>query len=132
MRISFRLTRDDIATALNKDPEFVERLERGEKLPWEFKANDIGDVVCLFRIHMNAVAELIANSVSLAGFRGLGVVSARSHQGRMSKARGESAKRALDLYVARNAAPVEPDHDVQRWLGELRQELRDRHADDLL
>lgn len=132
IRTSFRLTRDDIATALNKDHEFVERLENGEKLPWEFKANDIGDVVCLFRIHMNAVAELIGNSVSLSSFRGLGTVSARSHQGRMSKARGDSTKKALDLYVARNAAPVEPDKNVQRWLGDLRQELEGRHADDLL
>ena len=47
MRTSVRLTSDDIALALNKDPEFVERLETGEKAPWEFKAKDIGDVVCL-------------------------------------------------------------------------------------
>jgi hypothetical protein len=132
MRTSVRLTRDDIAIALNKDREFVERLETGEKLPWEFKAKDIGDVICLFRIHMSAVAELIANSVSLEGFRGLGTVSARSHQGRISKARGESTKRALDLYVTRNAIPVKPSEEVERWLADVRLELESRNVQDLL
>ncbi len=132
MRTSIRLTRDDIAIALNKDQEFIERLEKGEKLPWEFQAKDIGDVVCLFRIHINAVTELIGNSVSLAGFHGLGAVTARSHKGRMSRARGDSTKRALDLYVARNAKPIKPDPHVERWLGELRQELKNRRAQELL
>lgn len=132
MRTSIRLTRDDIAMALNKDYEFIEHIEKGEKLPWEFQVRDIGDVVCLFRIHMNAVTELIGNSVSLAGFRGLGAVSARSHRGRMSRARGDSTKRALDLYVARNATPMKPDTHVERWLDELRQELENRRAQELL
>jgi hypothetical protein len=132
MRTSVRLTRDDIASALNQDHEFIERLENGEKLPWELQAKDIGDVVCLFRIHMNAVLELIGNSVSLAGFRGLGAVSARSHKGRMSRARGDSTKKALDLYLARNATPIKPDLHVERWLGELRRELEHRRAIELL
>lgn len=132
MRTSVRLTRDDIALALNKDTEFVERLENGDRPPWEFKVKDIGDVICLFRIHMNAVAELIANSVSLEGFRGLRTVSARSHQGRILRTRGDSTKRALDLYVARNASPVKPSAEVERWLADLRRELENRHIQDLL
>jgi len=132
MRTSVLLTRDDLALALDKEQEFIEFLESGEKLPWEFQPKDIGDVVCLFRIHMSAVTELVGNSVSLAGFRGLGAVSARSHKGRMSRARGDSTKKALDLYVAQNATAVKPDAHVERWLWELRQELQNRRAEELL
>jgi hypothetical protein len=50
----------------------------------------------------------------------------------MSPARGDSTKRALDLYVARNAAPLKPDTHVERWLGELRKELENQRAKELL
>ena len=131
MRESVRLTRDDIAAALNRDREFVERLENGDQLPWDFKPSEIGDVVCLFRVHMTAVAELIANSVAVFQSPGVQAV-ARAHRGRMSEARGRSTKRALDLYVARNAPSVQLGTDITEWLEDLRHDLEGRQAQDLL
>lgn len=131
MRESVRLTRDDIAAALNRDREFIERLENGDQLPWDFKPSEIGGVVCLFRVHMTAVAELIANSVAVFQSPSVQAV-ARAHRGRTSEARGRSTKRALDLYVARNAPTVELGTDINAWLEDLRKDLHGRQAQDLL
>lgn len=132
MRESVGLTRADIAAALDKDCEFIERLENGDRLPWDLRPREIGDIVCLFRIHMSAIADLVSNSAAVAQFSGLGTVAARSRSGLMSEDRGHSAKRALDLYLARNAEPIEAGENLARWLEELRQELTLRHANHLL
>lgn len=132
MRESVRLTRKEIATALNQDPSFVERLEAGDVVPWAFSARDIGDLVCLFRVHMNAVSDLISNSIAVSQLPGLGPVAARSQGGRISEARGHSAKRALDLYLARKAGPAKPDQTVTDWMSALRSDLKRRGAKHLL
>jgi hypothetical protein len=131
MRESVRLTRADVAAALSRDVEFVERLENGDRLPWDFKPSDIGDVISLFRVHMTAVTELIANSFAVFNSPGVEAV-ARAHHGRMSEKRGRSTRRALDLYVARNAPARELGSDVLAWLQELRDELDRRQEHDLI
>ena len=42
-RESVRLTRDDIASAIRKNTTFVERLEKGEDLPWRLSLIHISE-----------------------------------------------------------------------------------------
>lgn len=131
-RESVRLTREDVATALHKDFTFVEKVEKGESLPWKCHPSDIADVVCLFRVHMDAVQQLVVNTVAVNQIHGLGSVSARSRSGLISSDRGETTKRALDMFLAHHAAPATPDTDVSNWLNALRDTLQQRGADYLL
>jgi hypothetical protein len=131
IRESLRLTRLDVAAALGREVEFVESLENGDRLPWDFTPSDIGDVISLFRVHMTAVTELIANSFTVFNSPGVEAV-ARAHHGRMSEKRGRSTRRALDLYVARNAPVTEPGAEVLAWLKDVRTELDRRQRHDLI
>lgn len=130
-RESVRLTRSDVGEALRKDALFIERLESGEKLPWKYSPGDVAELVCLFRVHMDAVTQLINNSVAVSQ-ASVGTVVARSRGGRMSSDRGDSTKRALDMFLAHHASPSKPDVDVTNWLDSLRETLRQRDANDLL
>lgn len=61
-RKTARLSLDAVATAIGKDASFIERIENEEVLPWTPTDNSIADLVILFRIHIDAVEQLLANS----------------------------------------------------------------------
>jgi hypothetical protein len=128
VRESVRLTRADIGAAVSRSSDFIEKLENGDLPPWSFKPDEIADLVCLFRIHMNAIAQLVSYSAAVSQRRTIGHVSARSHSGRISEARGRSAKKALDLYLARNVEPSPASEDINRWMEELKKSIQRRNA----
>jgi hypothetical protein len=132
VRESVRLTRADIATAIGQDIAFVERLERGELLPWDCHPDSAANLMSLFRIHINAMSQLVWNSATVSQVRGVGSVAARSRSGHASSDRGESTKRALDLFLAHNAAPAKSDANVSNWIESVRDALRKRQLDELL
>jgi hypothetical protein len=86
----------------------------------------------LFRIHINAFSQLVLNSAAVSQVRDVGSVAARSRSGHASPDRGESTKRALDLFLAHNAPPAKPDDNISKWIDSVRDELRRRQLSDLL
>jgi hypothetical protein len=81
---------------------------------------------------MSAMTQLVANSAAISQSNGVGSVAARSRGGHASSDRGESTKRALDLFLAHNSAPAKPDSTVSNWIEALREALRRRQLTDLL
>jgi transcriptional regulator with XRE-family HTH domain len=128
IRESFRLTREDLATTLHKEPSFLERFENGDSPPWSFSAKDVADLICLLRIHISAVHELVMNSLAVAQTRGVGPVSARSYSGKLSEVRGHAVKKALDLYLARNIKPSDMNDEVKSWMEDVRKNIQSRQA----
>ncbi len=131
-RNKVHLSRTDVAGALSQEPVFIEKLERGETLPWGCKPEFVADLMNLFRVHLNAVNQLIAASASVNQTRGVGGVAARSRGGKATKDRGESTARALELFLAHNAAPAAPDADVKEWTERLRGVLKERNLNYLI
>lgn len=132
IRESLRLTRDDIAAAVGKEVIFVERLERGEVQPWECDPNDVADLMRLFRLHSNAASHLVNNSAAVDQARDVRSAAARSRGGHASAERGESTRRALEMFLAHNATPAKPDFTITKWLDALREILRRRGLNELL
>jgi len=126
------LTEGDIANAIGKEPLYVEHLETGATYPWNLNPGDIAKLIRLFRIHISAVAQLISCSFNLSRTRLAGDVIGRAHGGHATKERGDSVKRALDLYMAKNAKKQEPSGELTAWLAEVRDRLKDQGAVDLL
>lgn len=60
-----RLTRKAVGEALGKDQAYVERLEREETLLWKLAPSKAADIVTLFRIHIDAVAQLLSASFTV-------------------------------------------------------------------
>lgn len=132
VRESLHLSRHDLAATLSLDDSFIERLENGDSPPWRFSPSDIAKLVCLIRLHLSAVRQLVNNSFALTRTRNLGPVAARSHSGRPIQSRGYAAKKALDLYLARNAQSFEIDEDVGKWLDDVGKNIQRLHAVHLL
>ena len=61
-----RLTREAIAAAVQKDVPFVERVETGRASPFKLDPRDISEIVCLFRLHIDGLAQLLANTAASA------------------------------------------------------------------
>jgi hypothetical protein len=131
VRRTLCLEGSDIAAALGKDEQYLQRIESGEVLPWAVPASDFGNLICLVRVHIDAVVKLVQYTASVDHAK-VGAVSARSRGGRMTATRGASAKRALDLYLARNAPSVELNDGVTAWVAALRADLEGRGAGELL
>ena len=132
IRESVRLTREDIADAIGKDVLFVEQLENGEVLPWECSSSDIADLVCLFRIHINAVLQLLMSTIAVGQIRCLGSVGGPPYERHLLEPNNKAVRKAFDLYLARNADTYEMSESISDWLDCLRQDLKSRSMDLLL
>lgn len=132
IRNRVQVSSSDIAAALRQQPDFIEKMERGEILPWDCRPEIFVDLMKLLRIHINAVGELIATSNSVSQVRGVGRVVARSRGGKVSKERGNSTARALEMFLAHNAPPANTGDPVVEWMKKVRGELKDRKLDDLV
>ena len=131
VRNKVHLSRFDVAAVLRQEPVFIEQVERGEVPPWECRPEFVADLMGLFRVHLEAVTQLVSVSVAVSGVRGVGSVAARSRGGKTSKDRGESTARALELFLAHNAAPEEPKDAIRQWTEKLRGALKERNLDYL-
>lgn len=132
MRNKVHLSQTDVAGVLRQEPVFIGQVERGEIFPWQCKPEFVADLMNLFRVHIQAVNQLVSASAAVSRVRGVGGVAARSRGGKVSKVRGESTARALELFLAHNAAPAEPADDITEWTEKLRRVLSERKLDHLL
>lgn len=132
-RTKVKLSASDIALPLGKEPALIEQIEKGEILPWECEPKLTADLMSLFRLHFDALTQLVSSSVAVTRVRGVGSVQARSRGGKTSKERGDSTARALELFLANNAAPVStPEAAVTEWMENLRRVLKDREQNELI
>jgi hypothetical protein len=132
VRRSARLAISDIGNAIGKEPSYVDRLESGRTWPWELDPKDMVSLMCLFRIHIKATASLVQKSFSLSRAHVPGNVIGRAHRGKMSRERGDSTRRALDMFLTRNAKPQGLDDSVTEWLLKVQKQLEDCQARELL
>jgi len=131
IRHSVGLTRADVAAAISDDADFVERVERTDVAPWTLKTSAVADLICLFRLHISAVEVLFVRSGAVIRGHHTTAASARSVTTDLT-ARGDSARKALDLYLATKATPATSDPLPQGVMDRLRRELEHREAFDLI
>jgi transcriptional regulator with XRE-family HTH domain len=132
VRHTARLAVSDIAAAMGKEPSYVDRLESGSTCPWDLDPQDIAHLVCLFRVHMKATLFLIQKSFDVSCAQLSGDVTARAHRGKMTRERGDSTRRALDMFLARNAKPKKLDDSITEWLSKVQKQLEDWQAKELI
>jgi transcriptional regulator with XRE-family HTH domain len=135
-RKAARLSLDAVAPAIGKDTSFIERIEDEEVLPWALTANSVADVVILFRIHIDAVEQLLSNSYAADRERQFSRMSpwGQGHQsavraGLMFPGRSESSREETKSSDS-GSPPLDPD--VQQFLDKLRRVLERRQATHLL
>ena len=131
-RRSLNLTSFDIANALELKESFIENLEVSRTHLWDFSPGLTVNFMNLYRIHFNAIKELILTSDSVNQSSGTGMVYARSRKGRMSSPRGDSTSRALESFLANNTSDTEISAEVCQWLESLKAILNNSEQTDLI
>ena len=131
IRNSVGLTRADVAAAIDGEAGFVERIEHSDILPWQVNTAAVADLICLFRVHISAVEQLFLKSEAVLKGHQTAAAAARS-SARDLATRGESARRALDMYLAAQSKTSESTGIPAGVIESLRRELERRHAFDLL
>jgi hypothetical protein len=131
-RETARISRYDIGIAMGKNEPFIEALETGTTQPWQLKTSELASLVALFKLHINAISDLVICSFAISNLRLSGNISARSHRGKMTSRRGSSTSRALDLFLANNASNSEPNDQVKDCLNRLRAELQQLGLNNLV
>ena len=131
IRKSVGLTCADVAAAIDGKADIVERVEKSDILPWQLKTTDLADLICLFRVHISAVEQLFLKSEAVFKGHQTAAATARSSASDLA-IRGDSARRALDLYFSCDIQEVRVEGVTSQCYGECRRELDQRHAFELL
>jgi len=131
IRLSVGLSRADVATAINDDSHLLERLEHSDVPPWQLRTSAVADLICLFRIHISAVEEMFLKSQAVVSGHQTASAAARSSQ-LDPLSRSESARKALDLYLAAKSHKSASRSIPPGVMDTLRRELEHRRAFDLL
>jgi transcriptional regulator with XRE-family HTH domain len=126
------ISTEALEEAIGKKKPYVERLESGALLPWKLPAVDIARLACLFRIHIQALHQMVSASHTVSQTSLTGEIMARSQGGRISKERGDATKRALDLFLARNASKPTLSIEIENWLKDVQANLEKSNSKDLI
>jgi hypothetical protein len=134
-----RLTRSAVGEALGKDQFYVERIENEEILLWKLTPTKAADIVVLFRVHIDALAQLLSKSFAAerdaevirrqheALLRGGGVSSSDLCAGMIGPSDRHSASREPE-----RASQLPLSEEIVRFLEKLRKTLEQRKVVHLL
>jgi transcriptional regulator with XRE-family HTH domain len=127
-RMDALLTRADLASVLGKRTSYVERLETGKILPWTVSVIDLADLLFLFRVHIDAVPELMERSLAVS----MEYERAKREKASIRIARPEvkdpGIRKALDEHLARTLPKEELSGEVTACLQALRHEFEARRV----
>lgn len=115
------LGRRDVAQAFGKETSFIEAVETERTPPWKLQHEELANLASLFRLHINALSELLSNT-----FKALS-------EPLPSHSKFANMDFAQPISSPRSRAPREDDPaSVNRAVNAVRLELQRRQATDLL
>jgi transcriptional regulator with XRE-family HTH domain len=132
IRQKARLTREDVATAIKKDANYIEAIETGTLAPWNSGTSDIVRLIDLFRLHIRAFSELLSISFAVNQRKGAIGVSPRRSSKQGAKAENEIMSRVLDIRLANKSLPGELNNEIREFLNGVANELMQCQIKDLL
>jgi transcriptional regulator with XRE-family HTH domain len=132
-RQKVKLTREDISAALGKEPSYVEQVETGGVAPHSLPSNELGTIAQLFRVHIDALRDLLLTSIAVGQNRDKLGVAGRISPGAQAKKTADTMKLALDMYLADTTeADANAEAEVDACLKGVRDYLEAQQARDLL
>ena len=130
------LSRSDVAERLQKNDEYVQRVERGDVVPTQLRAPEFADLVELFQITVRAAIEMLKVGFDTLDYRNTFRASARACSGLRNDKRGEDVERALDAFARKKQRDLSRKSplpkEIEVCASKLQDELRQRGRVDLL
>lgn len=132
------LAKSDIAKLLNKDNPYIEKIENGQLSPLELGANNVADIMQLFRLTMTELITTIRAFLSLTETRRTKASAlGRSSIEDGSEERGDALAFAMDaafLAIKKEQGKKQPDKTKidQKYIEAVKKILKDRGETNLL
>ncbi len=130
------ITRVQIARRLEKNEEYVSRLERGDINPVSIPVADFVNIMGLFQVGLGSITQMVVASIRIADSKHTYRAAARSHGGLRHDTRTEDVERALDAFARKMQKKRATDSgvppEVDACLSRIRDELKRRGRTDLL
>ena len=132
------LSHEQVGKILNKDASFIERIENGQINPLSLMANEVADIMQLFRLTFTEMISVIKAFLSLASVKRSRISGmARSSVKTDAADKGERLAHAMDAALHAIAKKKNKDQpDIVKinpdYLEAIKQELKQRRAKDLL
>lgn len=122
-RTSAHLTHEDIADAISQSASYIVQIETEQIRPWEIPSDEAARLAILFRVHIDALGEMVYASYAVHEARKK-LPSDLSSLGLNPRTTGPSVDLAMDLYYARNSPPVSALPQIEKWLSEVRDAIK--------
>jgi transcriptional regulator with XRE-family HTH domain len=133
IRQKAKLTREDIAAVIGMELAYVEQVESGDLAPQTLPCNELGALVQLFRLHVDAVRDLLLISIAVGRARANLGVAGRLAPGKEARKTAEAMKLALDTYLADTVEiSADVESEVEDCMAAVRGYLEARQARELL
>lgn len=132
------LSHAQVGKILNKDASFIERIENGQINPLSLMANEVADIMQMFRLTFTEMISVIKAFLSLASVKRSRISGmARSSVKTDATDKGERLAHAMDAALQAIAKKKNKDQpDIVKinpdYLEAIKQELKQRRAKDLL
>jgi len=130
VRLDLLLTPRRINNALNQPLGFIERFETGQIVPWQLSPGVGADIAILFRLHKEALRDLLRWSAAAYREREAAKQAETSHPSLNETSPG--ALRMFDIAAARMNPDAELPAEAENWFADVISELEQRQAHDLL
>lgn len=133
IRQKAKLTREDIAAVIGMEPAYIEQVESGDLAPQTLPGNELGALVQLFRLHVDAMRDLLLMSIAVGRARANLGVAGRLAPGKEARKTAEAMKLALDKYLADTVEiGTDAESEVEDCMAAVRGYLEARQARELL
>lgn len=133
VRQKAKLTREDVAAVIGVEPAYVEQIETGDLAPQSLPGNELGPLVQLFRLHVDAMRHLLLTSIAVGRARANLGVAGRLTPGKEARKTADAMKLALDTYLADTVEiGADAESEVEDCLTTVRGYLEARQARELL
>ena len=130
------MTKSQIARRLEKDEDYVSRVERGDLSPVSIPTPDFVDIMGLFDVGIGSASQMVVASTRIAESKHTYRAAARSHGGLRHDTRTADVERALDAFARKMQKKVATSDsvppEVDACLKRVRDELEKRGRKDLL
>ena len=132
------LTKADIAKALNKDRTYIDKIEKGQTNPLQLRANDIADIMQLFRISLSELKTMITAFLSLAALKKGKRASAMARSSIKAGVKGKEDSLGLAMDAALQAIAKKEARDSKEhikinpdYIDAVKQVLKERGEQNL-
>lgn len=126
------LTQEDISMSLARGTKYVDDIENGHIFPWQSEAENIAELIILFKLHFDALLALFHTSFAISKNQEKLKMAARSNKNENKTKAQDAIRKALEIHFSSKDEDLVLNDEVEKFLTSLKAELMEKKAFSLI